>query len=118
MVNSFFAHTVSITSCAVLEEAHLRCYVENNNQECGSVDFISEKINFNISGKNIFYKGMESIKNIRFDYKDEILVFTFSNNKSMSFNCGIKEFGEINAHIRQYENFGGSQDLKTSFFKD
>ncbi|EFK58948.1 hypothetical protein ACFU8T_15185 [Sphingobacterium spiritivorum] len=118
MVNSFFTNAVAIKSCAIIEEAHLRCYIESSNQKCGSVDFISEKINFNISGKNIFYKGMESIKNIRFDYKDEILVFTFSNNKSMSFNCGIYEFEKISDHIRQYENFGGSQDLKASFFKD
>ncbi|SUI96920.1 Uncharacterised protein [Sphingobacterium spiritivorum] len=118
MVNSFFTNTVVIKSCAVIEEAYLRCYIESSNQQCGSVDFISEKINFNISGKNIFYKGMDSIKNIRLEYRDEILIFTFRNKKSLTFNCGMKEFGKISDHIRQYENFGSSQDQKTSFFND
>ncbi|MGJ1528013.1 hypothetical protein ACR79H_20335 [Sphingobacterium spiritivorum] len=118
MVNSFFTNTVVIKSCAVTEDMHLRCYIESSNQQCGSVDFISEKINFNISGKNIFYKGMDSIKNIRLEYRDEILIFTFRNKKSLSFNCGINEFEKISDYIRQYKNYGSSQDRKESFFND
>ena len=118
MVNSFFRNTVVIKSCAVIEEAYLRCYIESGNQQCGSVDFISEKINFNIYGKNIFYKGMDNIKNIRLEYRDEMLVFTFMNKKSLALNCGMKEFGKISDYIRQYENYGSSQDHKASFFND
>ncbi|MGJ1392200.1 hypothetical protein ACR78F_17620 [Sphingobacterium spiritivorum] len=61
---------------------------------------------------------MDSIKNIRLEYRDEILIFTFRNKKSLSFNCGIYEFEKISDHIRQYENCGSSQDRKASFFND
>ncbi|WP_262506186.1 hypothetical protein [Sphingobacterium spiritivorum] len=40
------------------------------------------------------------------------------NKKSLAFNCGMKEFGKISDYIRQYENYGSSQDHKASFFND
>ena len=50
-------------------ENYLRLNIKTNDQHCGSIDFISEKVNFNIIGSS-FFKGMVAIKDLELEYKD------------------------------------------------
>ncbi|SMC36974.1 hypothetical protein SAMN04488524_0007 [Pedobacter africanus] len=90
-----------IASHENITEHYLRLNIETNDLPCGSIDFVSEKINFNICGRCLF-KGMVAIKDIQLEYKDGKLIFIFKNKKNLRFNCSLKEFETVSTHIRTY----------------
>jgi len=93
---------LKITSHELVNEGYLRLDVVAGNQPCGTIDFIGEKINFNILGRS-FFKGMEVIKNVELVYREGRLVFTFWNGKSLAFDCSLEEFEAVKAHTKFYE---------------
>ncbi|GEM_PF-911228 len=109
---------LEIKSYEIPDPRHLKFYVENSNEKCGSIDFIADKINFNISCKRPLFKGMEPIKNIKFHYQNQQLVFTLSNKKALSLKCSVQVLEQMNAHIERFSNTDTNQQLKDSFFKD
>lgn len=109
--------SIEIKSYEMIGKDHIIFLAENNGSPCGSIDFISEKINFNISSNRFIFKGMEYIKNLSLEYQDENLLFTFSNKKRLSVNGSTAVFEKMTAHIKAY----GHQDkrhIKNSFFND
>lgn len=116
MFSFLFNNPPVIKSHEILDKDHLRCFVENKNSPCGAIDFIADKVNFNISCKRIFFKGMDNIKNIILNYENEKLVFTLSNKKTLSFKCNPKEFEAISTHFKNYKNADINQKKKDSFF--
>lgn len=92
---------MTITSHDMLSERYLRLNISSGGQLCGSIDFISEKINFNIIGPS-FFKGMVAIKDIELEYKDGKLVFLFQNKKNLEFNCNSKEYEKAKTHFKVY----------------
>jgi hypothetical protein len=62
-----------ITSHENITEQYLQLNIETDDLPCGSIDFISEKINFNIIGRS-FFKGMVAIKDIQLEYRDGKLI--------------------------------------------
>jgi len=109
--------TISIKSHEVIDKGHVRFNVENKSSPCGSIDFISGKINFNISCSGFVFKGMEYIKDISLEFKDESLVFTFSNKKSLSVDGSTAIFETMIAHIKVYRHHD-DRHTKDTFFND
>lgn len=109
--------TIEIKSYEMIEKDHVIFYLENNGSSCGSIDFISGKINFNISCNRFIFKGMEYIKELTLAYKDESLVFTFSNKKKLSLNGSTAIFEKMTAHIKTYR-YHDDRHIKDSFFND
>ncbi len=109
--------TIEIKSYETIEKAHIVFYLENNGSSCGSIDFISGKINFNISCNRFIFKGMEYSRELTLDYKDESLVFTFSNKKKLSVNSSKGIFEKMTAHIQTYGH-DDNQHIKNSFFNN
>lgn len=101
-----------------MNRSYLRLNIQTGMQPCGSVDFISDKINFNISGKSFSFKGMDSIKNITFQYGEGRLVFVFKNTKSLSFNCSVKDVEKVRAHITAYTQADDTRYIKAAFFNN
>lgn len=95
------ATSLEITSHENITEDYLRLNIESGKQPCGSIDFISEKVNFNIIGSS-FFKGMVAIKDIELEYKDGKLIFIFKNKKNLALNCSLKEFEKVCTHIKTY----------------
>lgn len=102
----------------ILDQRHLKLYIADNNGPCGSIDFIADKINFNISCKRNLFKGMEPIQKIQSNYQKEQLVITLSNKETLSFKCSVQVFEQINAHIERYKRADTNQQLKDAFLKD
>ena len=102
MKNKMMQTRLRIISLEFVSEHYLQLKVVSGSQPCGAVDLISEKINFNIVGRH-FFKGMETIKNIQSEYKEDILVFTFRNKKHLSFNCDRTTFTKIHAYISAFQ---------------
>ncbi|MDR6786640.1 hypothetical protein ABIE26_005174 [Pedobacter africanus] len=92
---------MTITSHDMISENYLRLNIESSNSPCGSIDFISEKVNFNIIGSS-FFKGMVAIKDIELEYKDGKLIFIFKNKKNLEFNCNSKEYEKAKTHFKVY----------------
>jgi hypothetical protein len=109
--------TITIKTHEMIDKGHVIFYVENNSSSCGSIDFISGKINFNISCNSFVFKGMEYMKDMTLAYKDESLVFTFSNKKSLSVAGSIAIFERMTTHIKIYQQ-QDDQPIKDSFFTD
>lgn len=110
-------YTISIKSHASLGETYLQFHIENENSPCGTIDFIAEKINFNISCNRLIFKGMERIKELSLEYKDESLVFIFSNEKKLSVNGSTAVFEKMIGHIKTYRDHD-DQLIKNSFFNN
>ena len=117
MDNFLFTDLIEIKSHEILGETHLKFYAGTDNNQCGTIDFISEKINFHISCKRNIFKGMVSIKNITIVYKLGRLVFILKDKKDLSFNCSSQTFEIMNAHIQRYKDSGYSQDMKNAFIQ-
>lgn len=109
---------IEIKSTEIIGNKQLICYIENKDSPCGSIDFISEKINFNISGASFSFKGMEYIKNITLEYTPEELVFIFSNKKKLLVNCHLRIYEKISTHIKNYEQADNNQRSKDTFLND
>ncbi|QIH37087.1 hypothetical protein G6053_13585 [Sphingobacterium sp. DR205] len=92
---------MTITSHDMISENYLRLNISSGGLSRGSIDFISEKINFNISGRS-FFKGMTAINQLELEYSDGKLIFIFKNKKNLEFNCSLKEFEKVNAHIQTH----------------
>lgn len=92
-----------ITSHENITEHYLKLNIETDHLTSGSVDFISEKINFNITGR-YFFKGMVAIKNIQLEYNDGKLIFIFDSKKKLMFNCSSEGFEKVSIHIKTYAN--------------
>lgn len=92
---------MTITSHDMISENYLRLNISSGGLSRGSIDFISEKINFNISGRS-FFKGMTAINQLELEYSDGKLIFIFKNKKNLEFNCSLKEFEKVSAHIKAY----------------
>ena len=99
-----------IASHENITEHYLRLNIESGNQPSGSIDFISEKINFNISGR-YFFKGMVAIKDTELEYKDGKLIFIFKNKKNLVFSCSLEEFEKVSTHIKSYANEDSNRGL-------
>lgn len=112
------AAVFEITSHEIIKEDYFRLMVQSDNRPCGFVDFIADKVNFNISCKNDFFKGMESIVNITFKYEKDRLFVVFKNKRPMVFTCKVKILEQISHHIKGHGNSGKSQNIKNSFFND
>lgn len=97
---------MTIISLDDISTDYLRLNIQSDNKPSGSIDFISEKINFNITGPS-FFKGMVPIRNIDLEFKDGKLVFIFDSKKTLLFNCNLAAFERINTHIKTYANAGG-----------
>lgn len=87
----------------IFSENYLRLHVQSDSKACGSVDFIGEKINFNISCRRNFFKGMEVIKNIEWEYTGEKLIFIFRNGKNLAFSCNPEMFATISRYIKDFQ---------------
>ncbi len=111
-------NTPEIKSYEVLSKEQLRFYVLQDNNQCGYIDFIADKINFNISCKRNFFKGMDKLKNITLNYEKEKVAFTLSNKKTLSFKCSTAVFEHITTHIESYKDADTNQKLKDSFLND
>lgn len=109
--------TVEIKSYKIIDKGYVIFYLENNGSPCGSIDFISGKINFNISCNRLIFKGMERIKELSLEYKDESLVFIFSNKKKLSVNGSTAIFEKMTGHIKTYRDHD-DQLIKNSFFNN
>lgn len=88
---------LKIASHEIVNEEYLRLEFYSANNPCGSIDFIKEKVNFNISCRANFFKGMEMLKNIKMIYEDEKLAFKFRNNKSLVLHCPLAIYSIISA---------------------
>ncbi|PRD54742.1 hypothetical protein [Sphingobacterium gobiense] len=94
---------LEIRTHEIITENYLRLQVYSGNTPCGTIDFIGEKINFNIVGK-YFFKGMEAIRNIKLEYKkEEILVFKFRNSKSLAVSCDMTALKSIRMYIKSFQ---------------
>ncbi|MDF2515137.1 MAG: hypothetical protein K0R59_433 [Sphingobacterium sp.] len=93
---------LKIISHEFVNESYLRLEIVSGNQPCGTIDLITEKANFNITGK-YFYKGMETIKNIQLEYKGKELVFTFRNKKHLLFTCDRTVFTIIRTYTQAFQ---------------
>ncbi|WP_270089878.1 hypothetical protein [Sphingobacterium sp. SYP-B4668] len=93
---------LKIISHELMDKEYLRLYVVSGSQPCGTIDLISEKINFNIVGK-YFFKGMSAIKNIALKHSEERLVFKFGNSKSLSVGCDMTAFTAVSMHIKSFQ---------------
>ncbi|SDD26722.1 hypothetical protein [Niabella drilacis] len=82
---------------------YLRLHVCSGINSCGSIDFIGEKINFNIVDGS-FFKGMEAIRNVGLAYREGKLIFTFRNRKNLEFRCAIEAFEAVHTHVGIYKN--------------
>lgn len=112
-----FKMILKITSNKIIKEAYLQLNITAGEGECGTIDFISNKINFNIVGQ-YSYKGIEMIKNIELEYTEGRLIFIFKNKKNFTFYCSVHEFEKVNKHIKTYGDADKSSDIKNSFFND
>lgn len=92
---------MTTTSHDVISENYLRLNISSGGLPIGSIDFISEKINFNISGRS-FFKGMAAINQLELEYSDGKLIFIFKNKKNLALNCSLKEFEKVCTHIKTY----------------
>ncbi|WP_454880797.1 hypothetical protein [Sphingobacterium detergens] len=95
------ATSLEISSLENIKQDYLRLNIESGKQPCGSIDFISEKVNFNIIGSS-FFKGMVAIKDIELEYKDGKLIFIFKNKKNLPINCSLEEFEKAKTHFKVY----------------
>jgi len=95
------ATSLEITSHENIKQHYLRLNIKTNDHPCGSIDFISEKVNFNIIGSS-FFKGMVAIKDIELEYKDGKLIFIFKNKKNLEFYCNSKEYEKVRTHFKVY----------------
>ncbi|MFA4870761.1 MAG: hypothetical protein WC623_21370 [Pedobacter sp.] len=99
-----------IASHENITEHYLRLNIEKDNLPCGSIDFISEKINFNISGR-YFFKGMVVIEDTKLEYSNGRLIFIFKNKKNLVFSCSLEEFEKVSTHIKSYANEDSNREL-------
>ncbi|WP_312553362.1 hypothetical protein [Empedobacter brevis] len=109
---------LEIVSYENIKEDYLRLHIQQNNRPCGTVDFISDKINFTISCQKNFFKGMETIRNCSCDCKEGALRFMFNNKQQLTFRCCTAVFEHINQHIQQYGNTDKSSEIKNAFFEE
>ena len=109
---------IDIKSHEISDDAHLRFYVATGNTQCGTIDFISENINFYISCKRNVFKGMVSIKNIRVEYKPGRLVFILNDKTNLTFNCSMQLFEVMDAHIQRYKNSDHNRNIRDAFYND
>ena len=94
---------MTIISLDDISADYLRLNIESDNKPSGVIDFISEKINFNIIGPS-FFKGMVPIRNIDLEFKDGKLIFIFDSKKKLSFDCSLEGFEKVSTHIKAYGN--------------
>ncbi|MGE8292913.1 MAG: hypothetical protein ACN6ON_14580 [Sphingobacterium sp.] len=85
----------NIVSHEAISRNYLQLHIQSNGKPCGSVDFIAEKVNFNISYRWNFFKGMEAIKDIELQYSGGNLIFRFANKKSLVFGCTAEIYKTI-----------------------
>lgn len=111
-------NTPEIKPYEVLSKEQLRFYVLQDNNSCGAIDFIADKMNFNIYCKRNFFKGMDKLKNIILNYEKEKVAFILSNKKALSFKCSTAVFEQMITHIEYYKDADTNQKLKDSFFND
>ncbi|MGU9937911.1 hypothetical protein ACNFNZ_04945 [Empedobacter brevis] len=109
---------LEIVSYENIKEDYLRLHIQQDNRPCGTVDFISDKINFTISCQKDFFKGMETIRNCSCDYKEGTLRFMFNNTQQLTFQCCTAVFEHINQHIQHYGNADKSSEIKNTFFEE
>jgi len=95
------ATSLEISSLENIKQDYLRLNIKTNDHPCGSIDFISEKVNFNIIGSS-FFKGMVAIKDIELEYKDGKLIFIFKSKKNLPINCNLEEFEKVSVHMKAF----------------
>lgn len=108
-MNTSKTENMKIISLDNISADYLRLNIESDNKPSGSIDFISEKINFNITGTS-FFKGMVPIRNIDLEFKDGKLIFIFDSKKRLLFDCSLEGFEKVSAHIKTYGNSSNNRD--------
>lgn len=99
-------------------EDYLRLIMTKGDSSCGFVDFIAEKVNFNISGEKVIFKGMENISNMKYTYKNDKLVLLFNNKQTIGFDCNPELFEKISNHFERYGHSEKSQHIKSLFSEE
>lgn len=107
-----------IVSYEHISEDYLRLIIQKGGQSCGSIDFIGDKVNFNISGKSEFFKGAERIAHIAFSFIADDVVFLFSNKQKLVIYCYPEALQEINLHVKRHRQSGKSRKDRNRFFDD
>jgi hypothetical protein len=93
---------LTITSHENKAEDHIRLNIQTDDKTCGYIDIIADKINFNISFKNVSFKGIESIDKNTIEYRESRLLFKFKDGQQMYYRCCPKAFEIISKHIKCY----------------
>lgn len=95
---------LTITSHENKAEDYIRLNIQTHDKPCGYIDIIADKINFNISFENVFFKGIESINKNTIEYRENNLLFKLKDGQQMSYKCCPKAFEYLSKHIKCYAN--------------